>query len=88
MPPRPVVFRPVHPYRPLQTSSATSSFVLSGGGIAVLFQQNIFEFLYQPDSADTDLHALSLTAPALKLVTQTRRQVDTPSVASPISNGR
>lgn len=82
---RPTLFRPVLPYRPLQTGSTTSAFILSGGGIAVLIQHNIFTFLYDPDRDNPDLRALGRTAPALQLVAQTWRQVDTPSVASPVA---
>ena len=79
-------FRPVLPYRPLQTSSTASTFVLSGGGIAILIQHNIFTFLFIPDSDNPDLRAFGRSAPALQLVTQTWRQVDTPSVASPVAD--
>ena len=59
---------------------------LAGGGIAVDLQFHIFSYLYTPDSANLDLAALGRSASALKLVTQSWTQVDTPSVASPISD--
>ena len=79
-------FRPQQLYRPLQALSPECSFILSGGGIAVDLQFQIFSFLYTPDTVNVDLASLGLAAPALKLVTQSWTQVDTPSVASPLSN--
>ena len=78
-------FRLQH-YRFLQSGSPQCSFVLTGGGIAVDLQFHIFSYLYTPDSANLDLAALGLSASALQLVTQSWTQVDTPSVASPISD--
>ena len=75
-------FRPQH-YRFLQSGSPQCSFVLAGG-IAVDLQFHIFSYLYTPDSANLDLAALGRSASALKLVTQSWTQVNTPSVASPI----
>ena len=79
---QPVRFRPVHQYRPLISLTPTSSFILAGGGQAVLIQLNIPSFLYNSDTSNPDIRAFGLCAPAVKLVTQSWTQVDTPSVSS------
>ena len=83
----PPTFRAVLAYRPLQSSSSTCSFILAGGGLAVLLQHNILSFLYTPEGTNSDLQELSRTAPALRLVTGNWTQVDTPSVASQQEDG-
>ena len=74
--------RTLRPYRPLQSGSPSCSYVLAGGGFAVLIQHNIFSYLYTPGTFSSDLHHLGNTAPALRPVTRSWTQVDTPSVSS------
>ena len=82
---RPFVFRLQGPYRFLQTDLPVSVYVFTGGGPAALVQQNIFSFLYDSEGPNLDLVAFGLCAVSLQLVTFRWRQVDTPSVASPVS---
>ena len=82
MQPLPVTFRPVLAYRPLQSLTPTSSYILAGGGAAVLIQHNILSCLFDPEGSNPDIRALGRSAPALQLVTQTWTKVDTPSVSS------
>ena len=77
-----LVFRPVVAYRPLQALTPTSSFILAGGGQAVLIQHSILSFLYDSEGPNPDIQAFGLCAPAVKLVTQSWTKVDTPSVSS------
>ena len=79
---QPVRFRPTHQYRPLISLTPTSSYILAGGGPALLIQHNIFSFLYVSDTSNPDLRAFGLCAPAVTLVTQSWTGVDTPSVSS------
>ena len=79
---QPLVFRPVVAYRPLQALTPTSSFILAGGGQAVLIQHSILSFLYDSEGPNPDIQAFGVCAPALKLVTQSWTKVDTPSVSS------
>ena len=83
----PPTFRAVLAYRPLKSSSWTCSFILAGGGFAVLLQHNTLSFLYTPEGTNSDLQELSRTAPAFRLVTGSWTQVDTPSVASQQEDG-
>ena len=75
-------FRPSGPSRPLQSGSSSCSYVLAGRGFAVLLQHNIFSYLYTPGVFSSDLYHFGNTAPALRLVTGSWTQVDTPSVSS------
>ena len=77
-----VRFRPTLQYRPLISLTPTSSYILAGGGPALLIQHNIFSFLYDSDTSNPDLRAFGLCAPAVTLVTQSWTGVDTPSVSS------
>ena len=77
-----LTFRPVIAYRPLQSLTPTSSYILAGGGPAVLIQHNILSYLFDPEGPNPDLRELGHCAPALKLVTQNWTKVDTPSVSS------
>ena len=76
------IFRPLVPHRPLQSGSPACSYVLAGGGFAVLLQHNIFSFLYTPGVFSADIHQLGNTAPAIRIITGSWTQVDTPSVSS------
>ena len=80
--PRRFLFRPVLPYRPLQAVTPDCAYILSGGGSAILLQHNILSFLFDLEGDNRDIVALGLAAPAVQLVTQTWRTVDTPSVSS------
>ena len=75
-------FRASLAFRPLQSVSPTCSYVLTGGGPAVLIQHQILLCLYDKDGENRDLVELGRSAPALQLVTQSWTQVNTPSVSS------
>ena len=80
---QPVRLRPTLAYRPLILLTPTSSFILAGGGQAVLIQHNILPCLFDPTGPTPDIRAFGLCAPAVQLIAQSWRQVDTPSVSSP-----
>ena len=76
------VWRPTIAYRPLQSLTPTSSYILAGGGPAVFIQHNILSCLYNSEGPNADIQSFGLCAPAVKLVTQSWTKVDTPSVSS------
>ena len=80
--PRLPVFRPLVPHRPLQSDSTSCSYILAGGGSAVLLQHSILSYLYTPGARNPDIFHLGNTAPAIRIITGSWTQVDTPSVSS------
>ena len=80
--PRLSIFRPLVQHRPLQSGSTSFSYVLAGSGFAGLLQHNILSYLHTPGAWNPDLFHFGNTAPAIRIITGSWTQVDTPSVSS------